>query len=77
MLASGTVGAWVSGLGAAVAGESVGQPAFQPYIFWAYGLSCGILLAISLWTVVGLWGLSRRIDDLSERLEAAERNRKP
>ncbi len=63
----------VWGLGAAIAGEATRQPGFQPYIFWAYGLACAILLGISLWTAVEIRSLARRIDDLSERLEAAER----
>ena len=46
-------------------------PDFQPYIFWAFGLSCAILLGFSLWSLAESRALHRKIDYLTERFRRA------
>ncbi len=37
------------------------QGSFQPFIFWAYGLACLLLLLFTAWTVTQVRGLDQRI----------------
>ncbi len=50
-----------------VAEES--QSNFQPFIFWAYGLACLLLLLFSAWTVMQVRGLDQRIQHLKSRFD--------
>ena len=45
------------------------QSNFQPFIFWAYGLACLLLLLFSAWTVMQVRGLDQRIHHLKSRFE--------
>ena len=45
------------------------QNNFQPFIFWAYGLACLLLLLFSAWTVMQVRGLDQRIHHLKSRFE--------
>ncbi len=45
------------------------QSNFQPFIFWAYGLVCLLLLLFSAWTVTQVRGLNQRIHHLKSRFE--------
>lgn len=61
----------LSGLiGAAAAAR---EPTFQPYIFWAYGTACALLLLFTLWTIVEVRHLTRKVDELQGRLERSRR----
>ena len=42
---------------------------FQPFIFWAYGLVCLLLLLFSVWTVTQVRGLDQRVHHLTRRFE--------
>ena len=44
-------------------------PDFRAPIFWAYGLACGALAALSVWTAVGLARIRKRTDELARRLD--------
>ena len=44
---------------------------FQPYIFWAYGLACGLLFLFTLWTIVQTKQLEEKIAYLKERFRRA------
>ena len=50
-----------------VAEES--QSDFKPFIFWAYGLACLLLLLFSVWTVTQVRGLDQRIHHLKSRFD--------
>ena len=66
------VSAWIWVLGQndeAMKVEAAGESDFQPYIFWAYGLACALLLLCSIWTVAQVRALDNRVHDLKMRLE--------
>ena len=69
--ASGTLGAGSS------SAPSPAEPIFQSNIFWAYGLACFALLAFTLWTLVEVRRVSKRIDYLSERFQRAHPEENP
>lgn len=48
------------------------QTDFQPFIFWAYGLACLLLLLFTAWTVVQLRGLDQRVHHLRSRFEESQ-----
>ena len=48
------------------------QSNFQPFIFWAYGLACLLLLLFSAWTVTQVRGLDQRIQHLKSRFEESQ-----
>ena len=41
---------------------------FQPYIFWAYGLACFLLLAFTVWTSTQMRSVGERLEHLERRL---------
>jgi hypothetical protein len=44
---------------------------FQPYVFWAYGVVCGLIFLFTLWTVWEARRLERKIEYLDERFRRA------
>lgn len=44
---------------------------FQPYIFWAYGCACLLLLLFNLWTVIEAAKVGKKVDYLHERFRAS------
>lgn len=63
------------GVGAQGAGEAkangVVVPAanFQPYVFWAYGLACGLIFLFTLWTHQQSRQVQERVRNLEARLD--------
>jgi hypothetical protein len=47
------------------------EPTFQPYIFWAYGIACGLLCLFTIWTLLEVGRLAKKVDYLAGRLERA------
>ncbi len=45
------------------------SPDFRAYIFWAYGLACAVLFALTVWTALGVSRLQKRMEELSARLQ--------
>ena len=68
---------WLTPLGQAAEtpqefAEQVAQgPDYQPYIFWAYAVVCVLLLIFTLWSVLQLSDLGRKVDDLTKRFDEA------
>ena len=46
-------------------------PNFQPYVFWAYGIACTLILLFTLWTLWQARKVRRKLDVLEERFERA------
>lgn len=46
-------------------------PNFQPYVFWAYGIVCALILLFTLWTLWQARQLRRKLEYLEERFERA------
>jgi hypothetical protein len=47
------------------------QAAFQPYVFFAYGAACVLLLLFTVWTIGQSRRLEARLKYLRERFEKA------
>ena len=45
--------------------------AFQPYIFWAYGLACLLIFLFTLWTLAETRKVGEKLEYLKERLSLA------
>jgi hypothetical protein len=82
VLATGTL-ILVPGAGASLAadeaaagagGAAARPPDFQPYIFWAYGIACSLILLFTLWTMVQTRAVEKRLLGLEGRLQAAGRD---
>lgn len=58
-----------------VPGAEPPPPDFRATIFWAYGIACATLAALSVWTAAGLVRVRKRVDELARRLESV-RNRR-
>lgn len=70
--------AWIPVLGQSEGAMKVvaeGKSDFQPYIFWAYGLACLLLLLFSAWTVSQVRGLDQRVHHLRSRFDDAHGER--
>jgi hypothetical protein len=65
------------GAAEALLGEPAGtaaprhEPTFQPYIFWAYGIACGLLCLFTIWTIREVGRLTKKVDYLAGRLDRA------
>ena len=75
---SGGLMSWLSTLGQAPpapmpeAFQQIDQPAdYQPYIFWAYACVCLLLFIFTLWSVIQLRAVGRKVDDLTKRYDEA------
>ncbi len=51
------------------------QSNFQPFIFWAYGLACLLLLLFTAWTVMQVRALDQRVEQLKSRFEDRQSRR--
>ena len=47
------------------------RAAFQPYIFWAYGLACALIFFFTLWTLGETKRLGARLEYLKDRFRKA------
>ena len=59
------------GLAASPAAGAAPRGAFQPYVFWAYGLACFLLLIFSVWTAGEVRSVRAQVRALEERFERA------
>ena len=53
------------------AAAAPGRADFQPYIFWAYGLACLLILLFTLWTLAETRKVGEKLEYLKERLSLA------
>lgn len=75
--ATGCAVVWLTTLGQAVetpqefVQTANQEPAYQPYVFWAYACVCTFLLIFTLWSVLQLRDVGRKVDDLTKRFDEA------